>query len=521
MNGVLQDCQRGGFRMREDPGCQQCRTGGFCAGGALVARIFVVVSLLTVLSVPAWAQGLRFGNHREVRIPDDAALRLGPFYSDVSLAMQAGYRYSTSTGAGVDAVDGTRRGIIREDGSDLPIMALLTFRNYLLITRTMDLDLSVGIGYRYFPFRTQEDELFITLADEGIYGNLSSEFLISDFAKGRIWDDFMYRTDYIDTRGIVDTYGGERYAFIRNVLGASTDWMVSQYGTVNLSLSRTDLLPQTSGYEDREYIQYDERVGYEHEIFDGFFLGAGYGWTQIDYTDPDRADVDIQSFILTTRAARGIRGGIALTESSSLNLSLGASVVSTAGGQTVKDGVTGTTSDRGDSQVVIIGGVELDTEISRDLAQKISANRSVNGGFNSPYDVMDEYAYGLKYVGLALATDFRTALQIVSPGGGVENEYRNWDTLLRARHPLTERLMLEGSTEYVRRYNGQASEGVTDLASGEDYSTWDNAIGTSCEIFREVRWYVTLRRVQRFSAASALEYTRDVFETYVTYNHRF
>ena len=63
----------------------------------------------SILVAPAVAQNLRFSNRREVAIPKNAVLRIGPFYSTARFTQRAGYRYTRSTGAGTDFLIHTLR----------------------------------------------------------------------------------------------------------------------------------------------------------------------------------------------------------------------------------------------------------------------------------------------------------------------------------------------------------------------------------------------------------------------------
>ncbi len=159
-------------------------------------------ALLLCLSVASvQAQGLRFGNHREIQPPEYALLRIGPFYSNVTFSQLVGYRYVSTQGTGVDYVFGTRRGRFKEDGSELPLITTLSLRNYLIVTRNMDVDLSLRLQNEYYPLDTQENEFFFDLTDESVAGNFSTEFRITPFVRGRVYDNMLYKPDYLDVRG--------------------------------------------------------------------------------------------------------------------------------------------------------------------------------------------------------------------------------------------------------------------------------------------------------------------------------
>jgi len=141
--------------------------------------------LLLVLTLGAEAQMLRYDQHRELKPPDYATLRLGPFYSDLFFSQTAGFRYTRSEGTGTDFLFGNNRGVIKKDGSEYPLVARLDARNYVLISRHMDLDISFSLGYAYYPMETQENEFFFDISGEGVSGVVSMEFYISKFVRGR------------------------------------------------------------------------------------------------------------------------------------------------------------------------------------------------------------------------------------------------------------------------------------------------------------------------------------------------
>ena len=180
--------------------------------------------LIWVPSAQLLAQDLSYDNRRDVEIPDHSTLRIGPFYSTVRLTESVGYRYTTSSGAGADLLIDNRRGEVRSDGSDFPIVSRLDFRNYLVISRHTDLDLSLRVTYRYFPLNTQEDDFNVSLPEEGVGANVSSQFRLTPHLIGSVFDRFLWTTDFVDDRGLSDRSGGRRYERIENTAGVDFDW---------------------------------------------------------------------------------------------------------------------------------------------------------------------------------------------------------------------------------------------------------------------------------------------------------
>ncbi|MCX7590422.1 MAG: hypothetical protein N2255_02225, partial [Kiritimatiellae bacterium] len=169
---------------------------------------FLMVVLFFALTGLGRAQMLRFSNHREVVVPKRGTIVAGPYSLTVGLTQTAGYWYTRGAGAGTDYLRLYRRGIITGEGSDFPLTTTLTLRNYLAVTPRMDVDFSVTVNYEHYPLDTQEDQFYVSATDEGVYGTLSSEIMFSPYLRGRIYDNVLYRTDYVDLRGVVDRYGG-------------------------------------------------------------------------------------------------------------------------------------------------------------------------------------------------------------------------------------------------------------------------------------------------------------------------
>ncbi|MDA1045293.1 MAG: hypothetical protein O3C57_08735, partial [Verrucomicrobia bacterium] len=190
-------------------------------------QVLVLVSLISAITHLS-AQELSYDNRRDVAIPDHSTLRIGSFYSSIRLTESAGYRYTTSSGAGSDFLINNRRGVTRRDGSDFPIISTLDFRNYLMVTRHMDLDVSFRISYRYFPLRTQEDDFNVSLPGEGLGANISTQFQVTDYLIGSVYERFQWVTDYVDDRGVSDNTGGRRYERIQNDVGVDFDWLMAE-----------------------------------------------------------------------------------------------------------------------------------------------------------------------------------------------------------------------------------------------------------------------------------------------------
>ena len=220
----------------------------------------VLLYLLLFLALPAWGQNLRYSNRREVAIPEYATVRIGPFYSTMLFSQTAGYRYTRSSGAGTDYLTANRRGAILKDGEEFPLVSRLDFRNYLLITRNIDLDMSVRVGYEYYPLKTQENEFFIDLPEDGIGGNLSMEIALTPYIKGTLYERALYRTDYLDDRGMTDYAGGQEYEYFRNTAGMNLDWLMAKDKNLGISVRRLDLQTFDDEFERQDRVTWSESI---------------------------------------------------------------------------------------------------------------------------------------------------------------------------------------------------------------------------------------------------------------------
>jgi hypothetical protein len=278
---------------------------------------------VSIMAPAAHAQSLVFGNHRDVAIPDYATVRIGPFYSTIAFSLSVGYRYSDSYGSGTDYLQSNERGAILKDGSDLPILAALDFRNYLLITRHMDLDMSVRFTYEYYPLRTQVDSFDVDLVEEGVFGTFSSEFRITPYLLGNVYDTLVYRTDFVDTRGREDAYGGQEYRYFRNRVGMNLTWLMAEDKQMKADVAREDNIPFADEFAGQEYVLYDESVAYRQNVLPGLWVGATTRFWQYDYVSPERQDASFQDVRLDLSFDKDYKGGVRLTEATSIDFSLG------------------------------------------------------------------------------------------------------------------------------------------------------------------------------------------------------
>jgi len=486
----------------------------------------------------AHAQELRFSNHRDIEVPDYATIRIGPFFSTLAFTQSVGYRYVQTRGRGADWLFGTRRGVIRKDGREFPLISTLEMRNYLLVTENSDLDASIRVVYEHYPLATQDDDFYVDLGEEGIVGTLSSEFLITEFLRGTLYDNIIYRTDYIDTRGIPDLYGGREYEYLRNVVGLNMDWLMAKDKNLGISLSRLDNIPFTGEFADQEYVTYSEGVSYEQIIVPNLTGGARAGFSQTAYADTNRTRLVQQDYSLFGSFDPEGGVGIRLTDATSVEVSVGYSRghgVSGAGGT---NGFTETIAE------AIIGRVELITQLRKDLAHRLLYERLLARGFLSHFEIIDSYGYRLEWAGVRTAVGAQSTMSIVRPVGGNVGEYRNWVSGVNVVYHLTQFIDLNGSSTYSVRYNRvgaldedaavdpeadivEEAADVGDVSPTideelvSDYATWVSRLGTAFGLTEKITFETYVQHTERISENENLAYERDIFEARLVFRHEF
>lgn len=495
--------------------------GGGYGGGPVGLRLGALVLICGALLTPAHGQALRFSNHREAVVPPYAVVRIGPFYSTVSLSQSAGYRWVKTSGTGTDFLFDNERGEIREDGDEFPLITTLTMRNYLLLTRRMDLDFSITATYRHFPMGTQEDDWTVDLTEEGIYGTLSATLLLTPYLRGTLYDNLIYKTDFVDARGIQDRQGGEEFEYFSNTAGLDLDWLLGRGKNVLLSGSRTDFLVFSDGFEDQERVEHRLLGGYQQQIFEGLVMGGRVGYTTINYDLEERPDTHQLDYQLTTDFGRGGESGagLRLTGASTLKLALGYAVGYEASAGNTVTNETSRNYRTGDQEALTFLA-SLQTRLTRDLMQELFYEHGLRGGFASSFEVFERYGYALNYQDAAWRARIYTTWTDVRPGDDTANDYTDWTSGVDIGLPLTRFVTLRGSTAYsIRGNSGDGDLGASELDS--DYETWNSLIGTEFPLTRKIRFSTYYQHVERYSDDQALEYQRDIFEALLTFTHQF
>ena len=485
-------------------------------GWAMAVAAFVIC----LLPAASYGQRLRFGTHREVRIPDYARLRIGPFYSTAAFKQTVGVRYVSTTGAGVRFLEENERGEVSRDGWDIPVVSELTFRNYLLVTRAMDIDMSVAFRYEHYPLRTQDDRFDIDIAEEGIQGTLSTEFRLTDRVDGTVYDTITYQTDYIDARGLTDEYGGEKFTYFANTAGVNLDWMLGKERNMGVSFSREDFLPLRDKFEYRERTTYAETMGYKQTLFPGLAAGIRFVFMQNHYPArgrPDTQQADVQ-FIMDF--SRDLEAGIRLTDRTSLALDAGVATVYAEREEVLEADGTVRVGGRGKQEVALSGGARLTSLLTRTATQEIGYRNGLRSGHEFAFERYSRCYYSLKWQGALASAGLRSALSEVDPSATGSGEYTDWTTRISAAYPIFRGISLGAYTIYSVRNNSGVAAAVDETFRG-DYTTWVSGAQTSFALTRKTKLSVYAQHVERYSTTNALKYTREVLAATLVYRHQF
>jgi len=478
-------------------------------------RLGVICFVAAVSSQVAQAQSLKFSNHREVSIPEYAVLRIGPFYSSVSFSQSVGYRYTKGKGTGIDYLFENQRGEFLKDGSDFPLVSTLDLRNYLIISRTMDLDISLRASYAHFPMKTQKDEFIFNPVEEGVFGEFSTEFELTPFVKGTAYDNAAYRTDYVDTRGLADRYGGSAYEHLQNEAGVNLDWLMAKDRNLGLKLSRTDIVPKDEKFKEHQSVSYAESLAYQQIFNPQVLAGVSASFGQYSYTATtnNRPDTSFQTLMVSST--------VEPTKQTVISAAVGYSQVSSAGAGSVTSSIPDGT---------MVGSLSLKTELAEGLEHSLQYSRAQSSGFNTAFEVNDKYGYHLTWkdrsgMAAGIYSEYTTSQSSDIRYG----EYTDWSSGVNASYPLTQIVSLMFDSVYSIRKNKVApSSQPVNVELVNNYNTWSSKLGTTFLIYQngsaasdQVIFTTYVQHIERSSDADLLNYSRDVFVATFTYSHKF
>jgi hypothetical protein len=497
-----------------------------------------------VLGTTVMAQTLRFDSYHEPQPPEGANLRLGAFYSDLAFEQSVGYRYTRSSGAGGDYLYREDLGRVRKDGSDFPMVSRLSFRNYLIIGKYMDLDFSFDLRYSYFPMGTEDNEFAVEYSGpgfsaqmgsfsfgmtkdawqgsyngrqssaytgsegSGFLANLSSDFQLTPFLRGRIYDNPSYRVDYVDDRGIRDPMSGRKYPVIQNVVGLDMDWLMAQDKNMAYSASRTDTIPQEDYFDAQRSVIYRQSLAYQQQLNPVAAGGARADYTWRDYQG--RRGLQRQQDYLGFLS-------VDLTENTLVRTSLGYSMAE------LSDAGANETNGVSDS---VIGAINVSSKLSDRATHSLGYSRSQRGGFTAGLEIVDALNYGLSWGNELWSVGFLSAYEIVETRLSGESNYRDWVNQLTASRALSPDLTMTLATAYSLRHNetlqdGAGSTGEEAVMLQNDYDTWASNIGLTYLLTEHLVAYTYVDHTVRTSDASDLKFTRDTAGVTLVYRYDF
>jgi hypothetical protein len=498
------------------------------------------------LALPAAGQTLRFDAYREPTIPENANIRLGDwFYSDVLFSLSAGYRYVHTSGPGGDVLYRDRHGRIRKDGSELPIVGILDFHNYLLLSRHADLDVSFQLRYSYFPLETEDNEFAFEMADVGVFArvgsfsfqmtedswigryagdrvsayvaergagfmaNIGSDFQLTPFLRGRLYDAPSYRADYVDPRGLTDILSGDKYRVFQNIAGADLDWLVAKDKNLTFSASRSDTLPLEDEFENVRSVAYREMVGYQQQVTPAVLAGVRADLTQRLFTGDTikRGDQFQQEYSGYT--------GIQATDYSVVRGSLGYSRTA------LRD--PGPFEEEGDTDT-IVGSAELQTQLAERLLHAFTYGRTQRSGFRAGVEKTDALGYHIDWTGDWLGARLATIYRSTRTDLARISDYREWMSQLALSVPVARALALSAGTVYTRRWNGPLAEGGPDEDDprvAHDFDTWVSTLGVTFSITPHLALTGYGEHTVRWSDDPDLELTREAAGITLTYTYDF
>ena len=509
-------------------------------------------------SVPLCAQTARFESYGIQRVPENANVNLFPYYGDFAFFQSVGVRYMVSSGEGMAYLYGeggsgtaaasglpsTQYGQIKKDGIDFPLVSQLTLRNYLLISKYASIDLSVSLTYRAFPNGTEEDTFDVEIIDPGFYAqmgdfsfgvtkdgwlgsfsgrnvegysgskgrsgfsaNLSMDYELTQYLRGRVYDRPSYRVDYVDAHGYSDTVSGQRYPVFQNIVGTDLDWQMASDKSFGYSFSRTDTIPQENTYDISKSVVYHSMGDYRQQLSSLTAAGVRVDqyWRTYEETRGKQFQQDFLGYVSSD-----------VTENSVISAGLGYSIAElTQAGSYETNG----TSD------AVIGNIGLQTRLNDTTSHGISYTRYQRAGFMSGFEVVDAIGYQIQWADPeSWVVGFATSYETVEPRLVSEAPYSDWLNQISASRPLTHDLFLTMASAYSLRMNGQVTEGdigSDDLFLTNDYDTWASTVGLIKTLTDRLKLYVYVEHLERLSANASLAGTRDTVGLTLGYYNDF
>jgi hypothetical protein len=527
-----------------------------------------IVFLIMVMGLgagPALSQVSRFDSYQLGSIPENANIMVGPFYSDLAMFQSVGIRYIKSSGAGMDYIYGggsgagsgasglgmtsasssssqnKQYGRILKDGLDYPLVSQLTAQNYLILSKSLSVEVSFALTYRCFPMGSEENTFDVAPGvyaemgsftigaskdgwmgnfngrntqayygnnqQSGFSANFSSDFELTPYVRGRVYDQPSYRTDYVDSRGYTENLSGQRYPVFQNLLGMDLDWQLAPDKSMGYTFNRIDTLPQNNNYDISRSVVYRQMLEYRQQINPLTAVGARADYYWRDYLKKRGSEFQ-QDYVGFMNSD--------ITENTSVNFSLGYSMASLSG--------AGLYETNGVSNEVI-GGFGLQTRLSDSASHGLSYARSQRAGFMAAFELVDAIRYQIQWADPeSWAIGFSSSYENVTPKLAAANPYTDWMNQIAASRPLTKDLMLTMTSAYVIRTNGKLSQGQIgegDLFLSNDYDTWATTVGLIESLTKRLKLYTYVEHMERISSNAQLAGTRDTVGMTLGYYYDF
>jgi len=209
-----------------------------------------------------------------------------------------------------------------------------------------------------------------------------------------------------------------------------------------------------------------------------------------------------------------------LTSASTLELSVGLAGA-VRGGLVIDPGTTNRSVLASGNELQVVGGIELKTQLNKELRHVLAYRRGIRGAFDAAYEAYDSLSYRLDWDRTIYSAYFRSAYTRADSLITGSNPYSDWTTAVGGRYPLTRVISLTGEAGYNVRYNTADQVAGGQLESIEDYETAYARIGTEFELTKKTRFRAYAQRLERLSSNEDLAYGRDMAGFDIVYRHQF
>jgi hypothetical protein len=487
--------------------------------------LLLLVSTIVLSGIVADGQTIRFANHRDIGPPEYAALRVGPFYSSVTFSQSIGVWWTEGRGAGTDFLYGARRGRVRKDGWDIPLIAELSTRNYIILGRHTDLDISIYAGYYYYPLDTQENEFYLNVAEPGISAEFAftSEFYLTPNIRGSLYFTPTIVVDFVDDRGQIDETGGRRFFHLDSIAGVSLDWLAGKDLNIGADFRRMDLVSFEDEFDDQEFTEYNATLSTERGFFDLFLVGVRGSARDVDYEDTGRDDTRFYTAELYYSGHHREALGIPLGDDATLGASIGYSVA-----DRTRLADSGSIDFDAGADHRLIWSLTIDygkmARTENNFMHKFGLNRTHTGGFNADVLVEDTAEYTLTWYTGPLDIGFSSRFINAEPQDDDVNAYWDWATTLGVTYHLARFWSIDLNTTYsIRDNEAYLGEGEDDAPPDltDDYNTWTTILRTSYNFTEHWSCTAFASHVERRADSDDFTYERSTAGTTLVYTRSF